>query len=285
MRHFFVISLISLVFTTNIFSQTATIHGVVKDANTGELLEDVNIVQPPANGTHSDLKGNYELRVNAGDITLIFSYIGLTADTFNFSIKPGDTKELNVSLQGSGQEIGTIVVSESRVGQKLTTVTQTVDVLSPRLIQANNITNMQGAITKVPGVTVLDGQISIRGGSGYAYGAGSRVTLVVDGMPLMTADRQDIKWPLVPIENVEQLEILKGAASVQYGASALNGVMNITTAYAADTPTTKFSFYYEGFGKPPVDSFKWWKRDGKFFTNPNRIGMNFLHSQKFGDFE
>jgi hypothetical protein len=72
---------------------------------------------------------------------------------------------------------------------------------------------------------------------------------------------------------------------MQYGSSALNGVLNVTTNYAQDTPSTKFTFFYEGIGKPPVDSFKWWKRDGNFFNNPNTAGMSFLHKQKFGDID
>ena len=45
------------------------------------------------------------------------------------------------------------------------------------------------------------------------------------------------------------------------------------------------TFFYEGIGKPPVDSFQWWKRNGHFFQSPNTIGMSFLESQKIGDFE
>lgn len=285
MRYFTAVSFFCLVFCSNVFSQTAIIRGTIKDRNTGELLFGANVVQPPTNGVSTDVGGNYELKVNAGHVTLIISYLGLNTDTQQLEVKDGQTKYLNVGLVGGQNELQMVVVSESKVGQKLQTVTQTVDVIKPRLLEANNITNFQSAITKLPGVSILDGQVSVRGGSGYAYGAGSRVTLVVDELPLMTADRQDIKWSFIPIENVEQVELLKGASSMQYGAGALNGTISVTTAYARDTPITKLTFFYEGIGKPPVDSFRWWKRDGKFFQNPNRIGMNFLHAQKFGDFE
>ncbi|HWB64305.1 MAG TPA: TonB-dependent receptor [Chitinophagales bacterium] len=267
------------------FSQTATIHGTIKDGTTGELLEDATVLQPPANGTHTDINGNYELKVEPGEVTIIISYVGMKPDTQHLTVKAGEYKKLNYAFQGDNNELATVVVTENKVGEKVQKVTQSIEVMKARVLESNNVTNIENAVTKMPGVSVLDGQMSVRGGSGYSYGAGSRVTLVVDEMPLMTADRQDIKWPLLPVENVEQMELVKGAASMQYGASALNGVLNITTAYARDTPTTKFTFFYEGIGRPPVDSFKWWKRDGKFLQNPNRIGMSFLHSQKFGDIE
>ncbi len=265
------------------FSQTATLRGTIKDGKTGELLEGANVVQPPANGTTTDVKGNYELKVTPGEVTLIVSYIGMNPDTLRTTVKDGEVKTFNVSLGGSPVELQQVVIGESKIAVKIQKITQSVDVIGTRVLQSNNITNMQQAVTKVPGVTMLDGQMSIRGGSGYAYGTGSRVVLVIDEMPLMTPDRGEIKWAFIPTENTEQMEVTKGAAVVQYGSFALNGALNVTTAYARDTPNTMFSLFYEGIGKPPVDSFQWWKRGGKFFENPNTAGFSFLHKQKFGD--
>ena len=285
MRHLFVIVSLSLLVFNISFAQTATVKGVIKDGGNGELLENATVLQPPTNGTASDIRGAYELKVNPGSVTLVISYLGMKADTQTFNIKAGEVKTLNVNLGGNANELMQVVIGENRIGTKVQKTTQSVDVMKPRMLETNNITNMQNAVTKIPGVTVLDGQMSIRGGSGYAYGSGSRVTLVIDEMPMMSADRGDIKWAFIPVENVAQMELMKGASSVQYGSSALNGVMSITTDYATDTPQTKFTFFYEGMGKPPVDSFQWWKRGTGFFNNPNTAGMTFLHKQKFGDFD
>ena len=59
---------------------------------------------------------------------------------------------------------------------------------------------------QVPGVTIIDGQANIRGGSGFSYGAGSRVLLLVDDLPMLAADAGDIKWSFLPVENLEQVE-------------------------------------------------------------------------------
>ena len=94
--------------------------------------------------------------------------------------------------------------------------------------------------------------MSIRGGSGWSYGAGSRVLVMVDGMPMLAGDANDIKWSAIPLENISQIEILKGASSVLYGSSALNGVINIRTQYPKDKPVTKINvsngFYMPGYG-------------------------------------
>ncbi len=283
MRQLFIITIFCFGFFVSLFAQTATLKGVVKDGSSGELLESATVLQPPANGVITDAKGNYELKVNAGNVTLIVSYIGRKSDTLTVTVKEGETKVQNIALGGAPAELEQVVINESRIAVKIQKVTQSVDVIKPRMLESNNITNLQQAVLKIPGVTMLDGQMSIRGGSGYAYGTGSRVVLVVDEMPLMTPDRGEIKWAFIPTENVEQMEVVKGSSVVQYGSFALNGALNVTTAYARDTPNTRFSFFYEGVGRPKVDSFGWWKRNGKFFESPNTIGFNFLHKQKFGD--
>ncbi|MCK7529809.1 MAG: hypothetical protein MZV63_01490 [Marinilabiliales bacterium] len=55
-------------------------------------------------------------------------------------------------------------------------------------MHAAHITDAQELITKTPGIEVLDGQASIRGGSGFSYGVGSRVLALIDGLPMMSAD-------------------------------------------------------------------------------------------------
>jgi iron complex outermembrane receptor protein len=76
---------------------------------------------------------------------------------------------------------------------------------------------------------------------------------MVDGMPMLAGDANDIKWSAIPLENISQIEVLKGASSVLYGSSALNGVINIRTKYPKDEPITKINisngFYMPGYGK------------------------------------
>jgi TonB-dependent SusC/RagA subfamily outer membrane receptor len=61
---------------------------------------------------------------------------------------------------------------------------------------------------------------------------------------MLAADRGDAKWNFVPIENVEQIEIIKGASSVLYGSSALNGVIAVRTAWPSTTPESSITMYH-----------------------------------------
>jgi iron complex outermembrane receptor protein len=98
---------------------------------------------------------------------------------------------------------------------------------------------------------------------------------MVDEMPMLTADAGDVKWNFLPIENCEQIEVIKGASSALFGSSAMNGVINFRTAYAKEDPETKINFFGGVYDKPKRKEMVWWA-DG----DPTYAGVNFFHAQK-----
>ena len=131
--------------------------------------------------------------------------------------------------------IKTVIVSAGKFEQRIEETTVSVEVIKPGLISDKNTTNIQTAIDQVPGVNITDGQANIRGGSGWSYGAGTRVQVLVDDMPLISGDAGQAQWSLISTENINQVEIIKGASSALWLFS-LNGVINIRTAYPGDNP-------------------------------------------------
>ena len=82
-----------------------------------------------------------------------------------------------------------------------------------------NTTDLEILMNQSPGVQVVDGQANIRGGSGWSYNTGSRVLVMVDDMPLLSGDRGTVEWDMIPMENVSQIEVIKGASSVLFGST------------------------------------------------------------------
>lgn len=118
-----------------------------------------------------------------------------------------------------------IYVRAARFEKRIEEVPISMEILKPELLANKGFTNLEQAVNQSPGVFTMDGQVSIRGGGGYAYGAGSRVLLVWNGVPMLSPDIGDVKWNAVPMEHAEQIEIIKGASSVLYGSGALNGII------------------------------------------------------------
>lgn len=122
------------------------------------------------------------------------------------------------------------------------------------------------------GVDINDKQPSIRGGNGWTYGVGSRSLVLIDGMSALTSGTGIINWNIVPLENIEQVEVMKGASSVLYGSSALNGVINIRTKRPSLTPVTTLRTYLGIYGDPDNEEYRWsdksfWK-EGKYEVEP-----------------
>jgi outer membrane receptor protein involved in Fe transport len=171
----------------------------------------------------TDDTGNFRINVPLLPINIIISAEGFKKDTF----------EVNALVQEFiltelVSEISQVVVSASRREQNIEDISISMEVLKPELLQNKGYTDLEQAVDQTPGVYTMDGQVSIRGGSGFAYGAGSRVLLLVNDLPQMSADIGDPKWTSIGMESIERMEIIKGASSVLYGAGALNGIISIT---------------------------------------------------------
>lgn len=253
------------------------LSGRITESGSRQPLVGVNVaVLGQTLGSSSDLEGRYELRLPAGRYQISFSYVGYERVTRELQLTAD--QQLDVQLSASAGQLEQVVVTAGRFEQRLSEVTVSMEVIKPSLLQQNNITRFDDALDRVPGVSMVNGQLNIRGTSGFSYGAGSRVQVLVDDMPLLSADAGDVKWSYLPIENVAQVEVIKGAASALFGSSALGGIVNLRTAYPTAQPRTQvqtFSYVYD----QPND----------FFTAPYRLrdlrhqsGMSALHSRQIG---
>ena len=255
----------------------SVVTGKVYDLNTLEPLPGVTILYKQQKGTTTDTDGHFLIRSQPGQMALRFQHIGYRPITKTVTIPTHDTLTLSIGMEPQVAEIDQLVISASKVEQKLSELTVSMSVIEPKLLSTNHIADATELINKTSGVEVLDGQASIRGGSGFSYGAGSRVLMLIDGLPALSADAGDVKWYSLPLESISQVEIIKGTASVLYGSSALNGVINFRTADAKENPETNFHVETGIFGKPRQSKWVWWDTP-RVFTN-----ASLSHLQRFGN--
>jgi outer membrane cobalamin receptor len=284
-----ILSCIALCFIIyNAHAQFANVSGRVIGKSDQQPLPGVSIVLDQSSmGTTADIDGNYSLAVPAGKHTLTFRMVGMLEKKVDVDLQENENKILIIMLEDISKELGVVVVSASKFEQKLEEVTVSMSVLKPSLAENANIVNMDRLLDQSPSVSIIDGQANIRGGSGWSYGAGSRVLLLVDDLPQLTADAGDVKWSFLPVENLEQVEVIKGASSALYGSSAMNGVINVRTAYPKSKPQTKINVYsgiYDTNQKIKLNdstyNLNW---NGK---QPQNIsGMNFLHSRQISNLD
>jgi len=246
-------------------AQNAIITGRVSDDKTNEGLF-LATLSAGDFGAVTEIDGAYRLELPAGSHTLTVSYVGYNNQNQSITLKSGENLQLDFALNAEVSILETATVTSGKFEKSLGEVTVSMEVLKPGLVESANKNSLDGAIEKIPGVTVIDGQANIRGGSGFSQGAGSRVLLLVDEIPILQADAGFPNWDDVPMENVEQIEVLKGAASALYGSSALNGIINVRTAYPRSTPETKVSAIYTTYFSPEDTLKKWWDSAPSTYT-------------------
>ena len=224
-------------------------------------------------GAVSDFEGAYSMELPVGEVKVICRYSGMIADTFHVTIVANQTVTRDVKLFSFVQEFDDITVNVGRFDKPLEDQTVSMEIIKPELIENKNTRSIETALDQTPGLNILDGEPQIRGGSGFTFGVGSKVAVIVDDMPMLSGDAGRPEWGFIPVENIHQIEVIKGAASVLSGSSALSGSIHIRTAYPKAKPKTKVNIYSGMYSEPKVEGGTWWN------NFPLISGANFLHSR------
>ncbi len=263
----------TLCFSVSYAQEKLFIKGKVLDSLTNEPVIGAVLKLASGGGAVSGAGGTFEIPVeNAESIGVTISMIGYKQIVRKLA---ADGKEHLIILAEITNELGIVVITAGKFEQKIEELTVSVEVITPELIENKNINNMENIIDQCPGISMMEGQVNIRGGSGFSYGAGSRVLLLVDELPMLSADAGDVKWNFLPVENISQIEVIKGASSALFGSSALNGVINIRTAYPTETPRSSISYSSGVYGDPRRDVLNWWGEDNPTFTT-----VSFFHARQ-----
>jgi len=213
------------------FAQQITVNGVVQDTQ-GEPIIGANIlVKGTANGTITDLDGNFQLTADA-DALLVISYIGYV--TQELPAQP----VMNITLREDAEQLEEVVV----IGYgsvKKNDLSGSVVAIKAEDMNKGAVTSPQELIQgKVPGLYVSagDGQpgagssIRIRGGA--SLNASNDPLIVIDGVPVANDAAPGTPNALATINpnDIETFTVLKDAsATAIYGSRASNGVILITT--------------------------------------------------------
>ena len=252
------ISILSFILPFLTFGQ---LQGIVKIADLTDAIFPITLKLSNGLITAPDKTGHFSFTTALEKGTITWSHPSIETDSVKFN---SNKEPLNISVKLKVNQLSGVVVSAGKRTQKIEEIPFSMEVLKPTLIDNKGITDLEQAVDQSPGVYAMDGQVSIRGGSGFAYGAGSRVLLVWNGLPLLSGDAGDSKWNAIPLEQAAQIEVLKGASSVLYGSGALNGIISLTEKEPNKKGETSVKVMSGLYDHPDRSSLKWWKSNPQF---------------------
>ena len=266
-------------------SQTAptnhgTISGAVRDKASREGLPGVHvIIDGTTLGAATNLEGRFTIgNVPPGTYRVRASSIGYLPEVkTGVVVNAAQNTELSFVLGETSVEVPEVVVTASKRPQSFMETPASVSVVSARQIEQQNFVELDDMLEFTPGVNIMGGQINIRGSSGYSRGAGSRVQFLVDGVPMLPGDSGDIKWDALPPNEIERVEIVKGASSSLYGSNALGGVINVITKDPSDKPFTGVRGTFGLYGEPYFSEYDW---TGRTLSYNNQ---DLTHSRAIGN--
>lgn len=306
-----------LLATASTFAQKNSVSGTILDEKKQPLPGVSVYLQGTVRGVQSDRTGTYILKdIPAGTYQMVVSQVGFQSYTQEIDLAANAQQKVDVVLQEAALELGEFSISASRGLQGQGHLPEVADyrihagkkneVIRIGELNANlAMNNSRQIFAKTPGISIWEND-----GSGVQLGVASRglspnrsweFNVRMNGYDI-TPDPMGYPeaYFTPPMEVVEQIEIVRGASSLQYG-SQFGGLMNFvlrkpdpSTRFTAETVNTVgsngllSSFNYLGGteGKWSYTAYyqrrtgNGWRENGAFDTNHAHVVVNYAASNR-----
>lgn len=230
---YIITSLLSTVITSS-FAQTSSLNGIVKDKETGQLLESVTVTIQQLNiHSHTDVNGMYNLlSLPAGSFQVEFEKPGYAQQNISVSLTDNEQKKLNIEMI-----FNAITLHDVEIAADKPVSAASSQYLSKLDFENRPKNSAQDMLKLVPGLFIAQHagggkaeQIFIRG---FDCDHGTDVATFVDGIPVNMPSHghgqgyEDLHF-LIP-ETVEGMDIFKGPYAPQYGNFATGAAVAFKT--------------------------------------------------------
>lgn len=256
--------LLAMLFISAAAMAQYTVSGVVQNENGEPLIGVSIIVKGTTTGTVTDFNGNFNINVSSGPATLLFSYTGFKPEEAEVSSSKTD---ISVTLEEDIANLEEIVVTGLATGIKRSNLANAVATVSGKeLTEVTTQQTVDGALYgKLPGVNIVQsngapgGGIAMRLRGVSSLNGNNQPLFIIDGVYITNAEipsgqrfasgansgtEEGASNRLADLnpEDIESIEVLKGAsAAAIYGTRANAGVVIITTKQGS-AGRTKVSF-------------------------------------------
>ena len=211
---------------------STTVSGSVKNAKSKELVSAVSVtVKGSSVGTFTDDKGTFRFSsIKNYPVTLVFSSVGFA----NKEVAVNAAKTgLEVSLEPSFTLGNEVVVSASRVPERILESPVSIERVSSAAIRNTAASNYYDILTNLKGVDVVAASLTFKsvGTRGFNSSGNTRLNQLIDGMDNQAPGLNFSVGSVIGLTelDVDNMELLPGASSALYGPGGMNGTVLINS--------------------------------------------------------
>nr|WP_290936978.1 carboxypeptidase-like regulatory domain-containing protein [Haliscomenobacter sp.] len=208
-----------------------TISGTISDAASQKPLSGVNIgIQGKNEGTITDAEGKFVLNSSTKPpFTLVVSLLGYASQELSINA----VTTLNITLNAKAEELDQVVVSASRVEERILRSPVSIEKMDAKAIQQSPSANFYDALLNMKSVDLVTSSLTYKqiNTRGFNTTGNSRFLQLVDGVDNQSAGLGFAMGNLFGPHDldVHSVELIPGAASALYGPIAFNGMLQTRT--------------------------------------------------------
>jgi len=193
-------------------------------------------------GLVTDREGRFSFtRLQPGEYTLVVSFIGYEPERRLVTVASDSSQELTFALSPVLLNYSDVMVTSTKADRQLRDVAMPIAVVRAEQIDRLAPVSVTNALQSEPGLSL--GRDGIWGTTPNVRGlARNHVVALVDGNRIDTANDLAAGLSMIDVNDIERIEVIKGAASSLYGSGAMGGVINIITkdGWYQDQPYVQF---------------------------------------------
>lgn len=229
LRTIFLVTALLIVSNSYLSAGTYSLKGKVTDSKTGEPVQGAVVFISVATKTNTNTTGEYTIKNLTGQIIdLQISRIGYKKMNVRIESNGEGIITKNILLEPSAIEFGEVIVSTDRNGNYLRNSPYSELLINGEKIVSKPSESLSDVLKEEPGVSLMrDGvwgtEVSIRGLNR------ENVVALIDGNRIATSTDVAARLSMIDLNDIEKVEIIKGASSSIYGSGATGGIINIIT--------------------------------------------------------
>ena len=231
-----------------VFSQGVSLSGKVTGLDSTSVTGAAITLKATTFGTVTDKNGFYKIdKIIPGTYTLRVSFVGFETLEQTVDIR-NEENHFDFYLRESNIDLNEVVVTGTKSEKALKNAPILTQIISARKMLELGITNVVDALQNmVPGLNVNHNgtlvQVTLQGMNA------KYVLFLIDGERIAGEVDGDINYSMLNLQNIDHIEIIRGASSSLYGSNAIGGVINIITKKINEPFDAKFFSRYSKYNE------------------------------------